>query len=324
MTFTSSSVAHSSSPVSSSSTSVNETTKVQAGKGGGQTSTSTNSSRPDQVKTQSVEGTRANKPVVTSILKDVTSDLKKLDNGHDVHMKQIEEKFKEQELKTRQPPSTDHHSARPANLGRSRFETGSAGPSSGTSSRVDAKVAADNLRTQFELDRHIPRRNETVHDMSSTIARDSSSVARSATTILDVKQKTPEPRRKLENNVKVSPDTGYASPLPRKRFDRNFNASPEPFPTSKGTSNSRFSEPSSSYNKPTVSSSKSNTTYTSSPTTSFSTSKSYSNSSYTTPSSYSTNSFASPSSSYSSSTSFPSPADSFSSSITSNSSYFAA
>merc|ERR1719219_2241951 len=41
MTFTSSSVAHSSSPVSSSSTSVNETTKVQAGKGGGQTSTST-------------------------------------------------------------------------------------------------------------------------------------------------------------------------------------------------------------------------------------------------------------------------------------------
>merc|ERR1719237_730553 len=197
MTFTSSSVARSSSPVSSSSsTSVNETTKVQAGKGGGQTSTSTNSSRPDQVKTQPVEGTRANNPVVTSILKDVTSDLKKLDNGHNVHMKQIEEKFKEHDLKTRQPPSTDHHSSRPANLGRSRFETGSAGPSSGTSSRVDAKVAADNLRTQFELDRHVPRRNETVHDMTSTIARESSSVARSATTILDVKQKTPEPRRK--------------------------------------------------------------------------------------------------------------------------------
>merc|ERR1719391_1183258 len=160
MTFTSSSVAHSSSPVSSSSsTSVNETAKVQAaGKGGGQTSPS----RPDQVRTPSVEGTRANKPVVAStILNDVTSDLKKLDAGHNVQMKQIEEKFKEQDLKTRQPPSTDHHSARPANLGRSRFETGSAGPASGTSSRVDAKVAADNLRTQFELDRHIPRRNET-------------------------------------------------------------------------------------------------------------------------------------------------------------------
>jgi len=160
--------------------------------------------------------------------------------------------------------------------------------------------------------------------MTSTIARESSSVARSATTILDVKQKTPEPRRKIENNVKVSPDTGYASPLPRKRFDRNFNASPDPFPASKGTSNSRFSDSSSSYNKPTGSSSKSSTTYTSSPSTSLSTSKSYSNSSYSTPSSYSTNSFASPSSSYSSSTSFPSPADSFSSSITSNSSYFTA
>jgi len=316
MTFTSSSVAHSSS--SSSSTSVKETTNVQAGKGEGQTS------RPDQVKTQTVEGTRANKPVVTSILKDVTSDLKKLDNGHDVHMKQIEEKFKEQELRTRQPPSTDHHSARPANLGRSRFETGSAGPASGSSSRVDAKVAADNLRTQFELDRHIPRRNETVHDMTSTITRESSSVARSATTILDVKQKTPEPRRKLENNVKVSPDTGYASPLPRKKFDRNFNASPEPFPASKPTSNSRFSDSSSSYNRPTGSPSKSSSTYISSPSNSLSTSKSYSNSSYSTPSSYSTNSFASPSSSYSSSTSFPSPADSFSSSITSSSSYFAA
>jgi len=321
MTFTSSSVAHSSSPVSSSSTSVNETAKVQAaGKGGGQTSPS----RPDQVRTPSVEGTRANKPVVAStILNDVTSDLKKLDAGHNVQMKQIEEKFKEQDLKTRQPPSTDHHSARPANLGRSRFETGSAGPASGTSSRVDAKVAADNLRTQFELDRHIPRRNETVHDMGSTIARETSSVARSSTTILDVKQKSPEPRRKLENNIKVSPDTGYASPLPpRKRFDRNFNASPEPFPASKGNSNSRFSESSSSYNKPTGSSSKSSATYTSSSSTALSTSKPYSNSSYSTPSSYSINSFASPSSSYS--TSFPSPADSFSSSITSNSSYFAA
>jgi len=325
-TLTSSSVAHSSSPVSSFSSSVNESAKVKvAGKGGGgQTSTSTNGSRPDQVKTQSVEGTRANKPAaVTSILNDVTSDLKKLDNGHNVHMKQIEEKFKEQDLKTRQPPSTDHHSARPANLGLSRFETGSAGPASGTSSRLDAKVAADSLRTQFELDRHVPRRNETVHDMSSTIAKESSSVARSATTILDVKQKSPEPRRRLENITKVSPDTGFASPLPRKRFDRNFNASPEPFPASKGTtSNSRFSESSSSYNKPTGSSSKSSSSYTPSPSNAFSTSKPYSNNSYNTASSYSTNSFASPSSSYS--TSFPSPADSFSSSITSNSSYFAA
>merc|ERR1719239_1954192 len=256
-TLTSSSVAHSSSPVNESSSSVNV-----AGKGGGgQTSTSSNGSRPDQVKTQSVEGTRANKPAaVTSILNDVTSDLKKLDNGHNKHMKQIEEKFKGQDLKTRQPPSTDHHSARPANLGRSRFETGSAGPASGTSSRLDAKVAAVSLRTQFELDRHIPRRNETVHDMSSTIAKETPSVARSATTILDIKQKSPEPRRRLENITKVSPDTGFASPLPRKRFDRNFNASPEPFPASKGTtSNSRFSESSSSYNKPTGSSSKSST-----------------------------------------------------------------
>merc|ERR1712192_217360 len=150
-------------------------------------------------------------------------------------------------------------------------------------------------------------------------------VARSATTILDVKQKSPEePRRRLENITKASTDTGYASvQLQRKRFDRNFNASPEPFPASKGaTSNSRFSDSSSSYNKPTGSSSKSSATYTSSPSTALSTSKPYSNSnSYSTPSSYSTNSFVSPSSSYSTS-SFPSPADSFSSSITSNSSYF--
>ena len=174
MSLTSSSVSTSSSAVPSSSTFVkSETTKVQAAAqgtvGGGQT-------RSDQDKT--VEGTRAGKPaVVASILNDVTSDLKKLDNGHSAQMKQIEDKFKEQDLKTRQPPSTDHHSARPANLGRSRFETGSAGPSlassSSSSSRVvDAKVAADSLRTQFELDRHVPRRNETVHDMSSSIAKE--------------------------------------------------------------------------------------------------------------------------------------------------------
>merc|ERR1719239_496978 len=91
-----------------------------------------------------------------------------------------------------------------------------------------------------------------------------------------------------------------SSPLPRKRFDRNFNASPEPFPASKGTtSNSRFSESSSSYNKPTGSSSKSSATYTPSPSNALSTSKPYSNNSYNTASSYSTNSFASPSSSYS-------------------------
>ena len=171
MSLTSSSVSTSSSAVASSTFVKSETTKVQAAAqgtvGGGQT-------RPDQDKTQSpVEGTRAGKPaVVASILNDVTSDLKKLDNEHSAQMKQIEDKFKEQDLKTRQPPSTDHHSARPANLGRSRFETGSAGPSS--SRVVDAKVAADSLRTQFELDRHVPRRNETVHDTSNSIAKEPS------------------------------------------------------------------------------------------------------------------------------------------------------
>merc|ERR1719323_2414199 len=252
MSLTSSSVSTSSSAVASSTFVKSETTKVQAAAkgtvGGGQT-------RSDQDKTQSpVEGTRAGKPaVVASILNDVTSDLKKLDNGHSAQMKQIEEKFKEQDLKTRQPPSTDHHSARPANLGRSRFETGSAGPSlassSSSSSRVvDAKVAADSLRTQFELDRHVPRRNETVHDISSSIAKESS-VVKSATTILDVRQKSPEPVRKFDN-AKNSPDAGLATPILRKRFDRNFNASPEPFPSAKITGNSRFSESSTSYSPP--------------------------------------------------------------------------
>merc|ERR1719323_178519 len=306
MSLTSSSVSTSSSAVPSSTFVKSETTKVQAaaqGKnGGGQT-------RSDQDKTQSpVEGTRAGKPaVVASILNDVTSDLKKLDNGHSAQMKQIEEKFKEQDLKTRQPPSTDHHSARPANLGRSRFETGSAGPSS-SSRVVDAKVAADSLRTQFELDRHVPRRNETVHDMSSSIAKEPS-VVRSATTILDVRQKSPEPARKFDN-AKASPDAGLSTPTLRKRFDRNFNASPEPFPSAKITGNSRFSESSTSYIKSTGTS----TSYTSSLSTAQSTSKPYSSTSYSPPSSYSSNSY--------NSTSFPSPADSFTSSMTSTSSYF--
>jgi len=171
-------------------------------------------------------------------------------------------------------------------------------------------VAADSLRTQFELDRHVPRRNETVHDMSSSIAKEPS-VVRSATTILDVRQKSPEPVRKFDN-AKNSPDAGVATPMLRKRFDRNFNASPEPFSSAKSTGNSRFSESSTSYNKSTGSS----TSYTSSLSTAQSTSKPYSSTSYGPPSSYSSNSYNS------SSTSFPSPADSFTSSMTSTSSYF--
>ena len=176
-----------------------------------------------------VKSSQANKSLpetkttaATSILKNVTTDLKKLDDAHNTHMKQIETNFKDQDIKSRQPPSTDHRE-RPATLGRSRFES--------SNFRKDATLAADSLRTQYVMEHHVPRRNETVHDVASL---GSASKSPETTPKTKVKATAIETRRQ-------SPDVEATSW--RKKFERNFNASPEPFPVSKSSSNVHFSEP---------------------------------------------------------------------------------
>jgi hypothetical protein len=143
------------------------------------------------------------RPQATSLLKNVTTECKKLDDVHSVHMKQIEANFKDQDIQSRQPPTTDHHSSRPETLGRSRFDCSPTG-------RPNASEAVDSLRTKFPMEHHVPRRNETVHDLPSL------------------------------NTTSAPPtSTGCQSPdmaLSRKKFDRNFNASPEPFLVSKSKS----------------------------------------------------------------------------------------
>jgi len=179
-------------------------------------------------------------PPAASILKNVATDLKKLDDVHSTNMKQIENNFKETELRSRQPPSTDHHSARPATLARSRFDS----PSSGE--RISASVAADTLRTQFSMEHHVPRRNETVHDTTNGgQITDSAPITRTATASL----LSPEQARKKYEPMPItksatSVEERFKSPALSRKFDQNFNASPEAFSAaSKANSNVHFSEP---------------------------------------------------------------------------------
>ena len=285
-----------------------------------------------------------------SVLKNVTADLKKMDDVHSAHMKKIEDNFKEQDLHTRQPPTTDHHSSRPPTLGRSRFE------SPNPANRFSTSVTADSLRIDpvlrntpavLPMEPYVPRRNETVHDMTSftsskyeSKSSEPNPIARSATTTLDTSNKSPE--------------------VSRRKFERNFNASPEPFPTSKSSSNVRFSDPPVSSVKPASQSktpktpatsasstyserstsrpsyterpySTSSSSYSSTPSyvpsTSYLTSAPFSTSSYSTSSPYSSSaatSYSSPSTySYSpKATSFPSPSENFTPTISSSPSYF--
>ena len=285
-----------------------------------------------------------------SVLKNVTADLKKMDDVHSAHMKKIEDNFKEQDMRTRQPPTTDHHSSRPPTLGRSRFE------SPNSANRFSTSVTADSLRIDpvlrntpavLPMEPYVPRRNETVHDMTSftsskyeSKSSEPNPIARSATTTLDTSYKSPE--------------------VSRRKFERNFNASPEPFPTSKSSSNVRFSDPpvssvkpasqskppkipatsaSSTYSERTTSRpsyterpySTSSSSYLSTPSyvpsTSYLTSAPFSTSSYSTSSPYSSSSatsYSSPSTySYSpKATSFPSPSENVTPTISSSPSYF--
>merc|ERR1719430_2366693 len=242
------------------------------------------SSNSPLVKTSNVDKPSHNtaQPSSVSILKNVSSELKKMDSDHNVKLKQIQESFRESDARTIRPPNSDPHTSRPTTLGRSRFESSTGGG-----------VASDSLRTQFAMEHHVPRRNETVHDITSLVSTTNNPTTRNST-MTETHHKAPETE---------STTSG------KKKFDRNFNVSPEPFPISKSNTSVHFSEPpvapfKSSYNDKAISKSSTDKTYSTTPKFS-STSNSYSSS--TNPKSYSANSYSIPSYSSSSVTPFQSP-----------------
>jgi len=235
-----------------------------------------------------------------SVLKNVTTDLKKLDDVHSANMKQIGELFKEEDLKTRRPPSTDHHSSRPTTLGRSRFDSS---PGGSARAAADAKLLADSMRTQYVMEHHVPKRNESVHDMTNSGTSSSYAPVTRSATLANI----------TDSSKVMSPDLS----VNRRKFDRNFNASPEPFTSHKPTEHVHFSDPPvSSFKYPSSASHSSSKTgngvsNTSSHTKGISSSKSFSDigsfSKTKQLPSNSSSSYASPITSSYSSSSFPSP-----------------
>ena len=172
-----------------------------------------------------VNGNQANKlfPETKATTYMLKTDLKKIDDAHVTHMKEIEINFKDQDIKSRQPPSTDHRD-RPSTLGRSRFES--------PNFRKDATIAADSLRTQYVMEHHVPRRNQTVHDVANLASLSNSPepalLTISKTATIETRQQSPEVQ-----------STSW-----RQKFEQNFQPSLEPNPVSKPSSNVHLSKPS--------------------------------------------------------------------------------
>merc|ERR1712106_1231637 len=162
---------------------------------------------------QALQRSYTSSHVETNIKSDLNKDLDKLDQEHAAKMKRYAEtKDYTATDKKMGLANTEVHVNRPTNLGPSRFDNPSK-YSTGTTKEF------------------VPKRNDSVYDFSKETLTNTSiptgisekplplsyQISKSATTVLDTRNKSPE--------------------LQRKKFDVNFNASPEPFFSTKSVTN---------------------------------------------------------------------------------------